>query len=390
MKNINLADQNIINTILLNSSFINNLGLLNGKMGISICFYHLARQTGNPIYEDYAGELIDEIYEEIDISTSLDFENGLAGIGWGIEYLVQNNFIEADTNEVLEEFDKRLMPLIYSFPSAIGLCNGLVGLGAYLLKRIQNSNSNNEEIQTLINKQLLVHLISELDRRISEQNVSLIISEPVSICQKERQEKLEKKDCVFDLTWDYPLLLCFLSEVFQVNLYNVKLKSILKRLVVPLMQNENLPDLQSNRLLLAYALVKLGQSVTQLDGLNTENASDNFLNFETDNIVQQLLFGITRNVISKELTPNCAFLKNGTMGLAWVYRELFNLCSKEEYLIEAEYWHTQSFDFDKTDTGYAGFSFENETNAFGLLEGMSGIIYFLIDMKNYELDYNIK
>src|SRR5690554_2330109 len=47
------TEQRITNTLLLNASFIGNIGLLNGKMGISICFFHLARQTGIQIYEDY-------------------------------------------------------------------------------------------------------------------------------------------------------------------------------------------------------------------------------------------------------------------------------------------------------------------------------------------------
>jgi len=169
--------QRLINALLLHSSFIENPGLLHGKTGIAICFYHLAGQTGNTIYEDYAGELIDEIYEDITMDTPLDFASGLAGIGWGIEYLVQNHFLEADTDDVLEEIDKRLMPLIYSFPSPIGLENGLVGLGAYLLKRVQNPAAKEEKIQTLINKQLLVHLIGELNRRTQE--VSELIKEPL-------------------------------------------------------------------------------------------------------------------------------------------------------------------------------------------------------------------
>lgn len=74
--------QHITNTLLLNASFIDNLGLMHGKMGIAIYFFHLARETENQIYEDYAGELIDEIYEEISLTTPCDFENGLAGIGW--------------------------------------------------------------------------------------------------------------------------------------------------------------------------------------------------------------------------------------------------------------------------------------------------------------------
>lgn len=94
--------------LLLNASFIENLGLLHGKMGVSIYFFHLARKTKNTNYEDYAKELIDEIYEEISNETPACFENGLAGIGSGIEYLVQNHFMEAETDEVLEDLDEAL------------------------------------------------------------------------------------------------------------------------------------------------------------------------------------------------------------------------------------------------------------------------------------------
>jgi hypothetical protein len=33
------TDQHIINTLLLNASFIDNIGLMHGKMGISIFFF---------------------------------------------------------------------------------------------------------------------------------------------------------------------------------------------------------------------------------------------------------------------------------------------------------------------------------------------------------------
>ncbi len=91
--------QRIANVLLLNASFLDNPGLLNGKMGIAIFCYHYSRYSKNKIYEDYAGELVDEIYEEINTSTPVDFENGLTGIGWGIEYLVKNGFVQADTDE---------------------------------------------------------------------------------------------------------------------------------------------------------------------------------------------------------------------------------------------------------------------------------------------------
>ncbi|NQU34131.1 MAG: hypothetical protein HQ521_12935 [Bacteroidetes bacterium] len=126
--------QRFTNHLMLNTSFMDNLGLMHGKMGIAIYFYHLARLTKNKKHEDFAGELIDEIYEEISINPRTNFENGFAGIGWGIEYLVQNGFIDADTDEVLEEFDNLLFnKLIYRTPIEIGLLNGVVGIGVYFL-----------------------------------------------------------------------------------------------------------------------------------------------------------------------------------------------------------------------------------------------------------------
>jgi hypothetical protein len=278
--------QHAINSLLLNASFIDNIGLMHGKMGISIYFFHLARQTGDKIYEDYAGELIDEIYEEITANTPVGFENGLAGLGYGIEYLVQNGFIEADTDEVLEEFDNRIFKeLIYNTPHDIGLLNGLVGIGAYFLTRIQNPASNDEKIPTLTNKQALIHVIDELDRRTSD--ISEIIREPCMISNKKQQTTNNKQrttepvqtvqpggqqttNKLFDVTWDYPALLWFLSELYEQNIFNFKVEKIIQRLTEPLSNESNLPKMQSNRLLLALAQTKL-KKTTAVNQQRTTN-----------------------------------------------------------------------------------------------------------------------
>lgn len=83
----------IANVLVLNASFTDNPGLLNGKMGIAIFFYHYSRYSDNKNYEEYAGELIDEIYSEINTNTPVNLADGLIGIGWGIEYLVQSGFV---------------------------------------------------------------------------------------------------------------------------------------------------------------------------------------------------------------------------------------------------------------------------------------------------------
>jgi len=154
-------NQRIINTLLLNASFIDNLGLMHGKMGISIFFFQIARQTKNQIYEDYAGELIDEIYEEITENTPVNFENGLAGIGWEIEYSVQIGFIEADTDNVLEEFDNPIFEVLnINTPKEISLINGIIRFGASFIRNIQSQQLNVEKTATLFIKQILIKLLT--------------------------------------------------------------------------------------------------------------------------------------------------------------------------------------------------------------------------------------
>jgi hypothetical protein len=135
----------------LNAGFIENPGLLNGKIGIAIFFYNYARYSQNKIYENYAGELIDEIYEGIDASIPVNFENGQTGIGWAVEYLVKNGFVQADTDEVLSEIDNYVSRSMMSHVITSENCNDLAGYGFYYpsrlgLRYIDDENSVVKEI----------------------------------------------------------------------------------------------------------------------------------------------------------------------------------------------------------------------------------------------------
>jgi len=363
--------QRIINVLLLNASFIDNLGLMHGKMGIAIFFFHLSRETQNQIYEDYAGELIDEIYEEITVDTPLDFENGLAGIGWGIEYLVQNGFLEADTDEVLEDFDNRLIQhFVYNTPTEIGLLRGISGLGAYFLKRIQNPNSNDENIKTLVNKELFIKIIDELDRKLTNDEIERLQNGKMELIENSLEPLIIKNNALteenFKLISDYPFLLWFLSETYEQNIFNFKVEKIIFRLLSPLTVANKMPQMKCNRLLLVMALEKI-------KSLNFEQ----YLDGSIDEMIKKLLTGIDREAINKELIPDSAYMKNGTSGISFIYSQLFRLTGEHNYKKESLHWQTSSFKFDETDQGYAGFNVakENEGKTFGLLSGLAGIAF---------------
>ena len=138
--------ERIANHLIINSSFLDDLGLFHGKMGIVIFFYHYSRYTNNPIYEEFAGELLDEVYEDIHRGMSFDFENGLCGIGWGIEYLLQNGYIEGDSDEILEDIDRKIMEYDPRRITDTTFRSGFPGLSCYIRTRLNSPCRNPDTV----------------------------------------------------------------------------------------------------------------------------------------------------------------------------------------------------------------------------------------------------
>lgn len=133
-KNIQLRF--ISDHLIVHSSGLNNLGLYHGKMGIVLFFAHYARYVDNLVYQEYAGDLLDEIFEDIHAGITLDFENGLSGIGWGLLYLLKNHFMEGDPDDVLFDIDQRMMEINLSRVVDKSVERGLGGYLSYLLERM--------------------------------------------------------------------------------------------------------------------------------------------------------------------------------------------------------------------------------------------------------------
>lgn len=126
----------IANHLIINASFLKDLGLFDGKIGIVLFFYQYARYTDNPLYQEFAGELLDEVFNELHDSISPDFENGLSGIAWGVLYLLKNKFVNGNPDEILEDIDNKLMEVNLLKVRDISLERGLTGILVYLSYRL--------------------------------------------------------------------------------------------------------------------------------------------------------------------------------------------------------------------------------------------------------------
>lgn len=352
------TNQRIINSLLLNASFIENLGLMHGKMGISICFFHLARQTGNQIYEDYAGELIDEIYEEITANTPVDFENGLAGIGWGIEYLVQNKFIEADTDKILEEFDEKLLhEFTFHFNDSINLLHGLAGFIVYFAMRLCNISEGRTTPQLIIDTFKI--LLSEFLKQIPLLIVNY--SKNQLHITKETTAIKETKEIGLTDLYTLPVLLISLSDIHVPGSTSFK-----NELISALSENFKAPESLFYRILLLVALKEL-QSEDQglLQGKNSDLAN---------NLIEKL-----RKLVAEEIPggpePNSFQLLNGTAGIALLYQLLYCIGQNPEYLGKSCLWLEKTMRRQSSEESvFAGFNPGEENIGFGLANGIAGLI----------------
>jgi len=90
--------QKMVELILPNIEKVSSTGLYNGKAGLSLSLFIAAKYLQDEQLEDTAYKLLQEslVIKNYDVS----FENGLAGIGYALCYLIENKYLEADFDEI--------------------------------------------------------------------------------------------------------------------------------------------------------------------------------------------------------------------------------------------------------------------------------------------------
>ena len=111
--------------LILSYHFAPNAGLLNGKMGGVAFFGQYAKHTDKAYFREYAEELLDEVFDMVHENIPINFVDGLCGIGWGVEHLIQNALLEGDSDDVLEDIDKKIIERDPLYIEELSLHNGI-------------------------------------------------------------------------------------------------------------------------------------------------------------------------------------------------------------------------------------------------------------------------
>lgn len=216
------------------ASNVSDLGLINGKIGIALAIYEMQFLSQYKKEISIGEDLVEDVCENIEKNLSLNFHNGLGGIGWGFEYAFQKGFAEGDSDEFLIDIDRKyILSLVYKKPSSLCLFEGILGYCFYFLNRLQGTNSHEENFSTITNMHCLKLSLEELKLILIELDYG--IDEPES----------------FSILSDLPLIFILLGECIEKKYFVDQAIEIVENLIKK--TQEKSPRKASFKLILSLA-----------------------------------------------------------------------------------------------------------------------------------------
>ena len=134
-KDKDLALPNIVDYVLLRSSYIKDISFFHGKMGLVVTLYFYAEKYNDDALKEYAWELFQQVYNGIHSEMPLGLENGLVGIAYGVTILRKHNLVDCVLNDVIGDIDDKIMKHDIRRIDDFSLRSGISGLLLYIRER---------------------------------------------------------------------------------------------------------------------------------------------------------------------------------------------------------------------------------------------------------------
>lgn len=154
-----------------NKPFSNTIGMC-GSMGKAVALFWLYRDTNEEEWKIEAERLLDVIFEKCEINISLSYSDGLCGMGVGVEYFLQNNFVEGNADEILIDIDSLIINAINDrSPLDLSIESGILGLAYYLYYRLCY-RINSEKPIVLKLKEQTIYLIDWIAEAMQDKSIN--------------------------------------------------------------------------------------------------------------------------------------------------------------------------------------------------------------------------
>ena len=161
-------EQRALHKLIVDSIGMSDIGLFDGKMGIIISLITYSRRNKLKCIESMVDFLMEQFLESMTDISPLSFSNGLTGIGWGIEYLIQKGYMPGCGADICSEIDKKLMSCDIRRVDDFSLEHGIYGWLHYIVAHIQGANRCGKQV---FDRMYIMDLISRL-KKYSDNNAT--------------------------------------------------------------------------------------------------------------------------------------------------------------------------------------------------------------------------
>ncbi len=356
-----------------------HIGVLSGISGISLFQFYYARYIENENIADIAVDTISETIQRMNNGYSFPtFCTGIAGAGWVLELLNEEEFIDIDNDELLSDLDGYLLESMKSDieNKYFDFLHGALGYGYYFLKRYQNTSSD-----TLKKKyaKYILYLVNALKN-------SSLKDEGGCFWEYELNKKERIIGVNLSLSHGMASVINFLSRLYSYEDFRESTKNLLVN-TTEFILNCKYPDQNQSSLFPSWVYPKMEKyTKSRLAwcygdlgiGISLWKVGKILKKTEYCDIAIHTLKHSAKRKNAEEARINDTGLCHGFFGIISIFNYIYNETKEKIFKETADFWMREALKMDVHADGHSGYKqwrgdleqWKNETN---LLEGIAGI-----------------
>jgi lantibiotic biosynthesis protein len=348
---------------------------LGGNLGSAFYYYHLHKATGNKVYSARAEELVADVFERLNSDNpqlvGASFSTGGAGLGYAVNFLSKEGFLDFDVDTEFQELDKYLFNTASSQieEDSIDYLHGALGVVHYLADRKPS-------------KEVLLQLDSLLAKLCTQ-----AIREDAGIWFRNFVIKADDKETInFGLSHGLTGILLLLIKAYPQSAHKTLIEEMVKG-GIHFIQKHKI-DIDYTREEYSFFPFTIKQPTTEITAPNRlawcyGDLNEVLLFYRAGNLFNQEqwlhlgdligLPSLMRKETPATLVTDSHFC-HGSSGLAQFYKTLYKERGLKQYKEGYEYWIEQTIlllDKDLETELYAGKEHD-------YLEGLLGVAFTLL------------
>ena len=213
---------------------LEHIGVLGGQSGVALFQFYCSKYFDDDTYSEKGVEIISNCVDMINSGYSFPtYCNGIAGFGWTLQHLVNQDFISLDLDELLNPFDDFLLSQMqHEFKAQnYDVLHGALGYGLYFLKRYESLPESIKNNST--HKEFLVYVVDKVEEMAIKDGDGL---------KWESVLDIEKGNKGYNLSLSHGMssIIYVLYKLFYANIEKERVASLIRGAIKYIKSTQNL------------------------------------------------------------------------------------------------------------------------------------------------------